>query len=47
MGPFGAELATLRAVDARVADAAEQLLGLVMSFQKTKIQTIAVLPTIR
>lgn len=47
MGPFGAELASLRAVDARIADAAEQLLGLVLSFQHTKIQTIAVLPAIR
>jgi protease-4 len=45
--PFDGELAALRAVDARIADAAEQMLALVMSFQRTKIQTVAVLPTIR
>jgi protease-4 len=45
--PFDAELAALRAVDARIADAAAQMLDLVMSFQKTKIQTVAVIPTIR
>jgi protease-4 len=46
-GPLGAELATLRAVDARVADAAEAMLHLVMSFQTTQIQAVTVLPAIR
>jgi len=45
--PFATELAGLRAIDARVADAAEQILHLVMSFQKTQIQAVAVLPAIR
>ena len=45
--PFASELSALRAVDARIADAAEQLLGIVVSFQRTKIQTVAILPTIR
>lgn len=47
VGPFGAQLATLRAVDARIANAAEQLLDLVMSFQTSQIQTVAILPAIR
>ena len=47
VGPFGAELATLRAIDARVADAADAMLHLVTSFQSTQIQTVAVLPVIR
>ncbi|HLL23999.1 MAG TPA: signal peptide peptidase SppA [Kofleriaceae bacterium] len=46
-GLFGSELAALRALDPRVADAAESMLALVMSFQKTKIQAVAVLPVIR
>jgi len=45
--PFATELAALRAVDARVARAAEDVLHLVMSFQKTQIQAVAVLPVIR
>jgi protease IV len=45
--PFASELAALRAVDARIADAAEDLLHLVMSFNKTQIQAVAVLPVIR
>jgi len=46
-GVFGSELGALRAIDARVAAAAEDMLHLVMSFQKTQIQAIAVLPAIR
>jgi protease-4 len=47
VGPFGAELATLRAIDPRVADAAESMLHLVMSFQTSQIQTVTVLPAVR
>jgi protease-4 len=45
--PFAGELAALRAVDANIANAAEDLLHLVMSFNKTRIQAVAVLPIIR
>jgi protease IV len=45
--PFAGELAALRAVDARVANAADDLLHLVMSFNRTQIQAVAVLPVIR
>jgi protease-4 len=44
--PLGlhAELAELTALDPRVGAAAERLLDLVMSFQRTHVQTIAILP---
>ena len=46
--PFGADaLAALRALDPKVAAAAEDMLHLVLSFQKTQIQTVALLPAIR
>jgi len=46
--PFGLDtFATLRAVDPNVALAAEQLVGLVMSFQKAQIQTITILPVLQ
>jgi len=42
-----APLATLRALDPKLADAAERLLRLVMSFHQTQIQTVAILPVVR
>ncbi len=47
--PFGlrSELATLHAINPQLADAAERLLTLVLSFQRTQIQTVAVLPVVR
>ena len=46
--PFGADaLAALRALDPKIAAAAEDMLHLVLSFQKTQIQTVALLPAIR
>jgi len=43
----GTLLASLRAVDPKVADAAQRLLALVASFRTTQIQTIAILPELR
>ena len=42
-----AVLAPLRAIDPRVADAAERMLQLVMSFRTTHIQTVAILPVLQ
>ena len=39
-----AAIASLRAIDPRVAEVAERLLRLVMSFRTTQIQTVAILP---
>ncbi len=39
-----AAIASLRAIDPRVAEVAERLLHLVMSFRTTQIQTVAILP---
>ncbi len=39
--------AQLRALDPRVADAAERMLAIVMSFQTTQIQTVAILPVLQ
>jgi hypothetical protein len=41
------ELAAIDAVSPQLAEAAERLVDLVMSFRTTQIQTIAVLPAIR
>ena len=40
-------LAPLRTLDPRIGDAAEHLLALVMSFQTTAIQTVAILPELQ
>jgi protease-4 len=47
--PFGlrSELATLAEINPQLADAAEHLVDLVLSFQHTQIQTIAVLPEVQ
>lgn len=42
-----APLAALRAIDPKLADAAERLVRLVMSFRTTQIQTVAILPLVR
>ena len=44
-GPFG--LAELDALDPGVARAAHTLFDLVMSFRRTQVQTVAILPEIR
>jgi protease-4 len=41
------ELATVRALDPLLADEAQRLLALVLSFQSARIQTVAVLPVVR
>jgi protease-4 len=45
--PFAAQLSALAAVDKRLGAAASRLVELVMTFQHTQIQTVAVLPEIR
>jgi protease-4 len=44
LGAESTMIASLRALDPKVAAAAERLLGLVMSFRTTSIQTVAILP---
>ncbi|HEY5936982.1 MAG TPA: signal peptide peptidase SppA [Kofleriaceae bacterium] len=45
--PLAAELAVISAVDKRLGDAAKKLVELVMTFQHTQVQTLALLPEIR
>jgi len=45
--PLSAQLSALAAVDKRLGGAASRLVELVMTFQHTQIQTVAVLPEIR
>jgi len=47
--PFGlrSELETIAAINPQLADAAQRLVTLVLSFQSARIQTVAVLPDVR